>query len=91
MEITKSGTDTKNTPDQTSLAGLTRSHKTEVATQTMIRASEELLMIIRQMQELWLFGKLDTVGTSALEARTEEDTKKVLDLLQQMASKEEIN
>lgn len=45
-------------------------------------------MIIRQMQELWLFGKLDTVGTGDLEARTEEDTKKILELLQQMASKE---
>jgi hypothetical protein len=36
------------------------------------------------MQELWLFGKLDTLGKSDVEQRTEEDTKMILELLQQM-------
>jgi len=30
-------------------------------TRDKIRASEDLLRLIRQMQEMWLFGKLDMV------------------------------
>jgi hypothetical protein len=37
------------------------------------------------MQEVWLFGKLDTLGKSEVEERTEEDAKRILKLLQQMA------
>lgn len=40
------------------------------------------------MQELWLFGKLDTLGKSDVEERTEGDTKKVMELLQQMVGEE---
>jgi len=37
------------------------------------------------MQEIWLSGKLDTLGKSDVEQRTEEDTKKISKLVQQMA------
>jgi hypothetical protein len=37
------------------------------------------------MQEIWLSGKLDTLGKSDAEQRTEGDTKKILELVQQMA------
>jgi hypothetical protein len=36
------------------------------------------------MQEIWLFGKLDTLGRSEVEERTEEDAKKILELLQKV-------
>jgi len=49
-----------------------------------IRASEDLLTLIRQMQEVWLFGKLDTLGKSEIEERTEEETKQILEMLQQL-------
>jgi hypothetical protein len=37
------------------------------------------------MQEVWLFGKLDTLGKSEVEERTEDDAKKIMELLLQLS------
>jgi len=68
----------------TSLSAVTTAYKIDLATQSMIRASEDLLALIRQMQEIWLFGKLDTLGRSEVEERTEQDAQKILELLGKM-------
>jgi hypothetical protein len=49
-----------------------------------IRASEDLLTLIRQMQEIWLFGKLDTIGDSKVQEETERDAKVIVGLLEQL-------
>ncbi|KAL9082571.1 MAG: hypothetical protein Q9159_006333 [Coniocarpon cinnabarinum] len=47
--------------------------KMDVETQGLIRATENLLMLTRQMKELWLFGQLDTLGKSDTVEQTERD------------------
>ena len=37
--------------------------------------------MIRQMQELWLFGQLDALGESEVQARTDESARVVGELL----------
>lgn len=49
--------------------------------ESLIRAAQDILSLTRQMQETWLFGKLDTIGESKVERRTEEDVKVVAGLL----------
>ena len=41
------------------------------------------------MQELWLFGQLDTLGKSAVEEKTEADARRVAELIQTLVRKEE--
>ena len=48
---------------------------------TKIRAAEDLLTLSHQMQELWLYGKLDTVGKSKVQVQANEDAEKVAQLL----------
>jgi len=49
-----------------------------------IRASEDILSLTRQMQELWLFGQLKTLETDDGPVKGDEDTKAVADLLAQL-------
>jgi len=49
-----------------------------------IRASEDILSLTRQMQELWLFGQLKTLETDDGPVRGGEDAKAVADLLVQL-------
>ena len=46
-------------------------------------------MLVRQMQELWLFGKLDTIGKSKVQEQTEEDAKAIVALLEQLKGSSE--
>ena len=55
-----------------------------------IRAAEDLLSLTRQMQELWLFGQLDTLGKSAVEEKTEADARRVAELIQTLVRREEV-
>jgi len=41
--------------------------------------------LIRQLQEMWLFGQLDTVGDSKAKQQTDENAKLVAGLLQQLS------
>lgn len=53
-------------------------HLTDVS---QVRAAEELQLLIRQMQEMWLFGQLDTLGESEVQRQTDENAKVVGELL----------
>jgi hypothetical protein len=48
-----------------------------------IRASEDLVRIIRQMQEMWIFGKLDSIpDVPQTESQREDLVKLASDLIQ---------
>lgn len=43
----------------------------DVETASLIRAAEDILSLTRVLKELWLFGKVQTVGTGEAEERAE--------------------
>lgn len=53
-----------------------------------IKAAEDLQTLIRNLQEMWLFGPLNTMGVSQTQQQTDETAKVVGDLLQQLAGKQ---
>jgi hypothetical protein len=53
-----------------------------------IKASEDLQMLVRHLQEMWLFGPLNTVGESQVQQQTDENARVVGDLLRQLSSKQ---
>ncbi|KAF2717340.1 hypothetical protein K431DRAFT_288639 [Polychaeton citri CBS 116435] len=62
-----------------------------VDTAALIRAAEDLQSLIRQLQEMWLFGHLSTLGESKIEQQTDETAGDVARLLQQLAEKQQPN
>ena len=54
-----------------------------------IRAAEEYQALIRQLQEMWLFGQLNTVGESKVQQQTDENAKVVADLLRQVLERQQ--
>ncbi|KAK4502584.1 hypothetical protein PRZ48_006010 [Zasmidium cellare] len=60
--------------------------KTE--TSALIRAAEDVQTFIRQLQEMWLFGQLNTIGESKVQQQTDENAKIVADLLKQLTEKQ---
>lgn len=52
-----------------------------------IQAAEDLLSLSRTLKEAWLFGKLQTVGTSEAEKRTEAASAEVLEKLNELRAK----
>lgn len=55
---------------------------------SQIKAAEDLQMLIRHLQEMWLFGPLNTVGDSQVQQQTDENAKIVGDLLRQLSGKQ---
>lgn len=54
----------------------------EVETAALIRAAEDVLSLTRVMKECWLFGKLQTVGsTNETEERAEREARAVAEKL----------
>jgi hypothetical protein len=51
-----------------------------------IKAAEDLQVLVRHLQEMWLFGPLNTVGESQVQQQTDENAKVVADLLRQLSS-----
>ncbi|THV73755.1 hypothetical protein D6D19_02662 [Aureobasidium pullulans] len=47
----------------------------------IIRTSEDILTLTRQMQELWLFGQLKTLDASDIQGRIDGDAKEVAEML----------
>ncbi|KAL8783929.1 MAG: hypothetical protein Q9213_004259 [Squamulea squamosa] len=47
----------------------------EVETAALIRAAEDILSLTRTMKEMWLFGKLETVGTNEAEKSAEKSAR----------------
>ncbi|KAL1623289.1 hypothetical protein SLS56_008341 [Neofusicoccum ribis] len=52
-----------------------------------IRATEEILTLTRQMQELWLFGNLNTLDTNDKQnvERVEQDVKAMIEAIEGLA------
>jgi len=46
-------------------------------------------VLVRHLQEMWLFGPLNTVGESQVQQQTDENAKVVGDLLRQLTNKQE--
>lgn len=56
-----------------------------------IRAAEDVQTLIRQLQEMWLFGQLNTLGESKVQQQTDENAKVVADLLKQLMEKQVVS
>ncbi|EOD51543.1 putative actin-binding cofilin tropomyosin type protein [Neofusicoccum parvum UCRNP2] len=56
-------------------------------TESLIRATEEILTLTRQMQELWLFGNLNTLDTNDKQnvERVEQDVKAMIEAIEGLA------
>ncbi|GAB7339760.1 hypothetical protein MBLNU457_6319t1 [Dothideomycetes sp. NU457] len=59
-------------------------YQMQIETAGLIRASEDILSMTRQMQELWLFGQLKTLETDHGAAKGDDDAKAVAALLAQL-------
>jgi hypothetical protein len=53
-----------------------------------IKAAEDLQMLVRHLQEMWLFGPLNTVGESQIQQQTDESARVVGELLGVLAGRE---
>ncbi|EON68314.1 hypothetical protein W97_07572 [Coniosporium apollinis CBS 100218] len=62
----------------------------QVHTTSLVRATEETLTFIHQLQELWLFGQLETLKKSGSEVRMEEDAKAVAQLLRRLVKAQDV-
>ncbi|WPH03122.1 Hypothetical protein R9X50_00599700 [Acrodontium crateriforme] len=56
-------------------------------TDALIRCAENLLSLIRQLQEAWLFGQLNTID-GPTQQQANDDTKAVTELLQQLIARQ---
>ena len=55
---------------------------------SQVRAAEDILSLTRVLKESWLFGKLQTVGTSDAEKRAEEAAAKVAEGLARLQAQD---
>ncbi|KAI7472267.1 hypothetical protein KC351_g11700 [Hortaea werneckii] len=60
-------------------------YQMQVETTALTRAIEEGQSFTRQLQEMWLFGQLNTIGDSEAKQRSDEAAKDLSRLLQQLA------
>ncbi|KAI6829484.1 hypothetical protein KC332_g6554 [Hortaea werneckii] len=60
-------------------------YQMQVETTALTRAIEEGQSFTRQLQEMWLFGQLNTIGDSEAKQRSDEAAKELSRLLQQLA------
>ncbi|MCJ1451154.1 hypothetical protein MMC28_001489 [Mycoblastus sanguinarius] len=63
-------------------------YQMEVETAALVRAAEDILSLTRALKESWLFGKLQTVGTSQAEKRAEDAARKVAEGLSRLSGVE---
>ncbi|EKG10914.1 Actin-binding cofilin/tropomyosin type [Macrophomina phaseolina MS6] len=59
----------------------------QVETAALIRTTEEILTLTRQMQELWLFGNLHTLDANDKQSaeRMEQDVKAMIEAIEGLA------
>lgn len=62
---------------------------TPLLTLPQIKSAEDLQLLIRQLQEMWLFGQLNIVGESKVQQQTDENAKVVAGLLQQLLDRQD--
>ncbi|KAI7222845.1 hypothetical protein KC333_g876 [Hortaea werneckii] len=60
-------------------------YQMQVETTALTRAIEEGQSFTRQLQEMWLFGQLNTIGDSEAKQRSDKTAKELSGLLQQLA------
>ncbi|KAL1305825.1 hypothetical protein AAFC00_003987 [Neodothiora populina] len=66
-------------------------YQMQVETAALIRTSEDILTMTRQMQELWLFGQLKTLEQREdLQERIDSDAEDVAGLLTQLLTAESL-
>lgn len=59
----------------------------DVESDAFVRAAEEVLVLTRELKDLWLFGGLNTqTNGKEDDGKTEEDAKVVYDFLQKMVN-----
>lgn len=62
---------------------------TPLLTLPQIKSAEDLQLLIRQLQEMWLLGQLNIVGESKVQQQTDENAKVVAGLLQQLLDRQD--
>ncbi|PPJ52014.1 hypothetical protein CBER1_09632 [Cercospora berteroae] len=65
----------------------TAQYQLQAETAALIRGAEEVQTLIRQMQEMWLFGQLNTLGESKIQQETDENARAVAGLLRELTEK----
>ncbi|KAL9591252.1 MAG: hypothetical protein Q9179_007911 [Wetmoreana sp. 5 TL-2023] len=63
-------------------------YRMEVETAALVRAAEDILSLTRVLKEMWLFGKLQTVGTNEAEQRAEKSARGVEEGLRKLLAAE---
>lgn len=63
---------------------ISKTHEQMLTKSVKIRAAEEFQTLIRNLQELWLFGQLKTVGNDEAQQKTDEDARMIAELLGQL-------
>ncbi|KAK0967240.1 hypothetical protein LTR91_017218 [Friedmanniomyces endolithicus] len=61
----------------------------QTETAALITTAENAQSLIRQLQEMWLFGQLDTLGDTKARQQSDEDAKSITLLLKQLAESQE--
>ncbi|TKA29824.1 hypothetical protein B0A50_03188 [Salinomyces thailandicus] len=59
-------------------------YQMQVETSALIRTIEDAQTLIRQLQEMWLFGQLDTLGDGEAKQRSDESAKALAGMLQRL-------
>ncbi|KAM3416751.1 hypothetical protein BST61_g8343 [Cercospora zeina] len=62
-------------------------YQLQAETAALIRGAEEVQTLIRQVQEMWLFGQLNTLGESKIQQETDESARAVAGLLKEVTEK----
>lgn len=55
---------------------------------TQVKAAEDILSLTRTLKEAWLFGKLQTIGTSEAETRARTAAAKVAEGLKELGDED---
>ena len=63
-------------------SGAIEAFQLEVETAGLAKAAEDLTLLTRSLKEAWLFGRLDTLGTSEFEGQIEKHACEAALLLQ---------
>ncbi|KAF1822221.1 uncharacterized protein K489DRAFT_401983 [Dissoconium aciculare CBS 342.82] len=64
-------------------------HQIQVSTAGLVKAAEDLQTLIRQLQEFWLFGQLNTLGDGAVKAETDRDSEAVAKTIAELLERRE--
>ncbi|KAG8627170.1 hypothetical protein KVT40_004653 [Elsinoe batatas] len=63
-------------------------YRIQVETTGLVRTAEEILALTRQLQEMWLFGQLNTLEVSDMQDKVDTQAQKVAALLRQLTDME---